>query len=96
MHDCRHGWPKRSALWWRMAEFFQLSSADRLEAFNTAADTSGMSPHLLEKDIWLVWSLRHLFSGPHAEHLVSKGSTSLFKVGVVISLVGDGPNLTQA
>lgn len=75
-----------------MAEFFQLSSADRLEAFNTAADTSGMSPHLLGKDIWLVWPLRHLFSGPHAEHLVSKG----IKVGVVISLVGVGTNLTQA
>ena len=25
-----------------------------------AANTSGLLPHLLEKDIWVVWSLRHL------------------------------------
>jgi|GEM_PF-3578630 len=34
-----------------MAEFFQLSSAERLEALDLAANTSGLPPHLLEKDI---------------------------------------------
>jgi len=62
-----------------MAEFFQLSTAERLEALNTAANTSGIPPHLLEKDIWVVWSLQHLFAGPHAQHLVFKGGTSLSK-----------------
>ncbi len=56
-----------------MAEFFQLSAAERLEALNLAANTSGLLPHLLEKDIWVVWSLRHLFAGPYADHLVFKG-----------------------
>lgn len=46
-----------------MAEFFQLSTAERLEALDLAANTSGLLPHLLEKDIWVVWSLRHLFAG---------------------------------
>ena len=40
-----------------------------------AANTSGLLPHLLEKDIWVVWSLRHLFAGPYADHLVFKGGT---------------------
>ena len=55
-----------------MTEFFHLSTAERLEALDVAADTSGRLPHLLEKDIWVVWSLQHLFAGPYAEHLVFK------------------------
>ncbi len=60
-----------------MAEFFQLSTAERLDALNAVADISGLPPHLLEKDIWVVWSLHQLFTGPYAEHLVFKGGTSL-------------------
>ena len=47
-----------------MVEFFELSTVERLEALNAAASSSGRLPHLLEKDIWVVWSLRHLFDGP--------------------------------
>jgi len=32
-----------------------------------------LPPHLLEKDIWVVWSLHQLFTGPYADHLVFKG-----------------------
>ena len=53
-----------------MAEFFQLSITERLDALNAVADISGLPPHLLEKDIWVVWSLHQLFSGPYAQHLV--------------------------
>ena len=58
-----------------MAEFFQLSTAERLGALDLTANTSGLLPHLLEKDIWVVWSLRRLFAGPYADHLVFKGGT---------------------
>ena len=44
-----------------MAEFFQLSTAERLDALNVVADISGLPPHLLEKDIWVVWALHQLF-----------------------------------
>jgi hypothetical protein len=37
-----------------MAEFFQLSAEERLDALDTAADMSGRLPHLLEKDVWVV------------------------------------------
>jgi hypothetical protein len=77
-----------------MAEFFQLSTAERLDALNVAADTSGRLPHLLEKDIWVVWSLQHLFAGPYAEHLVFKGGTSLSKAYGVIRRFSEDVDLT--
>lgn len=77
-----------------MAEFFQLSDADRLEALNRAADTSGRLPHLLEKDIWVVWSLQHLFSGPYSENLVFKGGTSLSKAYNVIRRFSEDVDIT--
>jgi hypothetical protein len=77
-----------------MAEFFQLSTAERLDALNAAANTSGLLPHLLEKDIWVVWSLRHLFAGPYAEHLVFKGGTSLSKAYGIIRRFSEDVDLT--
>ncbi len=77
-----------------MAEFFQLSPAERLEALAFAADASGRPPHLLEKDIWVVWSLRHLFAGPFAEHLVFKGGTSLSKAYGAIRRFSEDVDLT--
>ena len=77
-----------------MAEFFQLSAAERAEALNAAADTSGLPPHLLEKDIWVVWSLQHLFAGPCAEQLVFKGGTSLSKAYGVIRRFSEDVDLT--
>lgn len=77
-----------------MAEFFQLSTAERLEALDLAANTSGLLPHLLEKDIWVVWSLQHLFVGPYADHLVFKGGTSLSKAYGVIRRFSEDVDLT--
>ncbi|MEI8326167.1 MAG: nucleotidyl transferase AbiEii/AbiGii toxin family protein [Betaproteobacteria bacterium] len=77
-----------------MADFFGLSTAERLEALNTAANTSGLAPHLLEKDIWVVWALRHLFTGPYAAHLVFKGGTSLSKAYGVIRRFSEDVDLT--
>ena len=77
-----------------MAEFFQLSTAERMDALNAAADTSGLLPHILEKDIWVVWSLQHLFAGPYAEHLVFKGGTSLSKAYSVLRRFSEDVDLT--
>ena len=41
-----------------MAEaFLTLSLDDRREALGVAADSLGRPPHLLEKDVWVVWAL---------------------------------------
>lgn len=77
-----------------MPEFFQLSPTERLDALNVAADASGLPPHLLEKDIWVVWALRHLFSGSYGEHLVFKGGTSLSKAYGVIRRFSEDVDLT--
>lgn len=77
-----------------MADFFHLSAVERREALDTAANASGLLPHLLEKDIWVVWSLRHLFDGPYANHLVFKGGTSLSKAYGVIRRFSEDVDLT--
>jgi hypothetical protein len=77
-----------------MAEFFKLSTAERLDALNAVANISGHLPHLLEKDIWVVWALRHLFTGPFADHLVFKGGTSLSKAYGVIRRFSEDVDLT--
>ncbi|MDP9010326.1 MAG: nucleotidyl transferase AbiEii/AbiGii toxin family protein [Pseudomonadota bacterium] len=77
-----------------MTDFFQLSVTERREALDAAADTSGLLPHLLEKDIWVVWSLRHVFAGPYANHLVFKGGTSLSKAYGVIRRFSEDVDLT--
>ncbi len=77
-----------------MAEFFELSANERLEALVQAANASGRPPHLLEKDVWVVWSLRHLFAAPYAPHLVFKGGTSLSKAYGVIQRFSEDVDLT--
>ena len=80
--------------WCHMAEFFALSTEERLEALVQVADTSGRPPHLLEKDIWVVWALRHIFAAPYASHLVFKGGTSLSKAYGVIQRFSEDVDLT--
>jgi predicted nucleotidyltransferase component of viral defense system len=45
-------------------------------------------------DIWVVWSLHQLFTGPYAEHLVFKGGTSLSKTYGVIRRFSKDVDLT--
>jgi len=77
-----------------VAEFFELSASERLEALAQAANASGRPPHLLEKDVWVVWSLRQLFAAPYAPHLVFKGGTSLSKAYGVIKRFSEDVDLT--
>ena len=77
-----------------MTEFFKLSASERLDALDTVASTSGILPHLLEKDIWVVWSLQHLFSGPYANAMVFKGGTSLSKAYGIIRRFSEDVDLT--
>jgi hypothetical protein len=63
-----------------MAEkFLALGREDQREALLVAADRTGRPSYLLEKDVWVVWTLNALFETPLGEHLVFKGGTSLSK-----------------
>ncbi len=77
-----------------MPEFFALSREDQREALLVAAERSGRPLHLLEKDVWVVWALRHLFTGAHSQHLVFKGGTSLSKAYGVIRRFSEDVDLT--
>lgn len=77
-----------------MADFFKLSAGDQLEALNVAATASGRPGHLLEKDVWVVWALQHVFAGPYGQHLVFKGGTSLSKAYGVIHRFSEDVDLT--
>jgi hypothetical protein len=77
-----------------MPDFFALPVAERREALAFAAGASGRPIHLLEKDIWVVWTLQHLFGGPFAKHLIFKGGTSLSKAYGVIRRFSEDVDLT--
>jgi predicted nucleotidyltransferase component of viral defense system len=64
--------------------YFRLSARDKADALNAASAVSGRPPHLLEKDIWVVWSLAALFESQLGSHLVFKGGTALSKAYNVI------------
>ncbi len=62
--------------WWLVPDpFFALSPPDQADALAVAASRSGKPAHLLEKDIWVVWTLRALFGAPFGHDLVFKGGT---------------------
>jgi hypothetical protein len=78
-----------------MAEdYFKLSPEHRRDALEVASTKSGRPIHLLEKDIWVVWTLQQLFSSSYAEHLIFKGGTSLSKAYRAISRFSEDIDIT--
>ena len=78
-----------------MAEsFFDLNPKDRREALEYGRAETGRPAHLLEKDIWVVWTLRALFESPLSADLTFKGGTSLSKVYRVIDRFSEDLDLT--
>ncbi|HKZ09361.1 MAG TPA: nucleotidyl transferase AbiEii/AbiGii toxin family protein [Rhodanobacteraceae bacterium] len=78
-----------------MAEnFFDLGEQDRREALEYGRAETGRPAHLLEKDVWVVWTLRALFESPLAADLTFKGGTSLSKVYKVIDRFSEDIDLT--
>jgi hypothetical protein len=78
-----------------MAEdYLTLSREDRREALGVAATASGRPVHLLEKDIWVVWTIDALFAVEFGKHLVFKGGTSLSKGYGVIGRFSEDIDVT--
>lgn len=59
--------------------FHAMPAEDRRQALQVAQDASGRRAFLLEKDVWVVQTLRVLFDGPFGADIVFKGGTSLSK-----------------
>ena len=74
--------------------FFDLSDVDRREALAVAADRLGRPAHLLEKDVWVVWTLQALFEHDVGTNLAFKGGTSLSKAYAAIRRFSEDVDLT--
>ena len=74
--------------------FFELSEDDRREALEQVRAETGRPTHLLEKDVWVVWTLRTLFDSSLAGDLTFKGGTSLSKVYKIIDRFSEDVDLT--
>lgn len=75
--------------------FVALSADDRREALLTASSKTGRPAYLLEKDVWVVWTLRALYQADFGQHLVFKGGTSLSKAyGGLIKRFSEDIDLT--
>lgn len=63
-----------------MDTFVGWDAARRRAAYETAGDSKGLDAGSIEKDFWVCWILRELFSLPTlGGHLTFKGGTSLSK-----------------
>ena len=74
--------------------FQSLSLNDRQDALNVAAGLSGRRAHLLEKDIWVVHTLRALIESPFGRNLTFKGGTSLAKAYQAIRRFSEDLDIT--
>lgn len=79
-----------------MAEhYFALSKQDRGEVLEQAREKTGRPTHLLEKDVWVVWTLGALFESKLAVDLTFKGGTSLSKAYKIIDRFSEDLDLTH-
>ncbi len=68
-----------------MDKVAKLNAVQRRELFSETAARMNLLPGLIEKDFWVCWTLKHLFSIPEFEsHLLFKGGTTLSKIFRVI------------
>lgn len=75
--------------------FISLTLQERREVLESAFGR-GLTPStaLLEKDVWVVWTLQALFAAPFADDLVFKGGTSLSKAYNIIQRFSEDVDLT--
>jgi hypothetical protein len=74
--------------------YFALTKEDQGEALEQAREKTGRPAHLLEKDVWVVWTLGALFESAVAADLTFKGGTSLSKAYKIIDRFSEDLDLT--
>ncbi len=74
--------------------FLRLSREDQREVLELVREKTDRPTHLLEKDVWVVWTLGALFDSTLAADLTFKGGTSLSKVYKVIDRFSEDIDLT--
>ncbi len=74
--------------------YFELSIADQSDILQGASSKLGQRASILEKDIWVCWTLQTLFNIPHAHPMAFKGGTSLSKIYGVIDRFSEDVDIT--
>jgi predicted nucleotidyltransferase component of viral defense system len=77
-----------------VAEFLSLPLTDQADILRTLSPQLGKSPLILEKDLWVCWTLKNVFSMPGAHKTAFKGGTSLSKVFDAIQRFSEDLDLT--
>lgn len=62
-----------------MKEWFELNIDERKEIINQTSVKTGIIPTAIEKDFWVMISLKAIFETKYGEYIVFKGGTSLSK-----------------
>ena len=76
------------------AQYQRLSASEKRDALEVAERECSRETHLLEKDTWIVATLRVLFEAPFGRHLVFRGGTSLSKVWGAIRRFSEDIDIT--
>ena len=63
-----------------MSNWLSLNKEEQITLFTKAGAETGLPPFAIEKDAWVTFVLRMLFSSALSEHIVFKGGTALSKV----------------
>ncbi len=71
-----------------------MSHADLRDVFTIVADRKGVLPLVVEKDFWITWCLKKLFSLPLPVGMVFKGGTSLSKGYNLINRLSEDCDIT--
>lgn len=78
-----------------MAEaYLELPEADQKDILQAATAELGRQATVLEKDIWVCWTLQTLFSIPAAHPMAFKGGTSLSKIYGAIDRFSEDVDIT--
>ncbi len=78
-----------------MDDVARFSAADRADLFTASATKRAVNVVIIEKDFWVCWALKRIFSMPNPPAgLVFKGGTSLSKVWGVIDRFSEDVDLS--
>ncbi|HEV3439742.1 MAG TPA: nucleotidyl transferase AbiEii/AbiGii toxin family protein [Gemmata sp.] len=78
-----------------MDDIARLPVIDRMDLFSASARIRGLTPEIIEKDFWVCWTLKRVFTLPNPPAgLLFKGGTSLSKVFGVIERFSEDVDLS--
>lgn len=76
--------------------FLGLDRQTQREIYLSVSEKTGLTGPILEKDVWVCWTLNTLFSMPDALPMAFKGGTSLSKIYNAISRFSEDIDVTIA